>query len=247
MDLTNIAGKEILPTIYKDIFLWLSANYTDLTLCSFSLSLLLPSLIAVEDCYKGLDKDPFNGDFHFTLYNLLKFNREASLFHLEKAVESNQEKYSFLYFSSGSEFYSRGEFNLSKKYLWKSVELNPPDRDACVLLGEIYRKENKFNTSVKIFKKGLKFYPDYPVYYILMGTALLNNGSIKQGLPYFLSLIETENDFTELALFKAGLCCLMIGHYDRAVEYWTELSLKYPSNPRGPYALEFMRKEISEW
>ncbi len=238
----TFAGHEVLLTLYKDISMWLCTWYVDLPACSFSLSIIFPSLMAVEDCYRGLDKEPDNADLHFTLYNLLKFNRTVSLFHLEKAVENNQEKYGFFYFSAGSEFYNKGELNQAKKYLWKSVELNPSDRDACALLGEIYRKENKFNTSVKILKKGLKYYPDYPVYYILMGTTLLNNGSIRQGLSYFLYLTETDNEFTELALFKAGLCYLMLGLYDRAIEKWTQLSRKYPSNHRGPYALEFMDK-----
>lgn len=235
-------GHEVLLTLYKDISMWLCTGYADLPACSFSLSIIFPSLMAVEDCYRGLEKEPSCADLHFTLYNLLKFNRPVSMFHLEQAVENNQEKYGFLYFSTGSEFYNKGELKLSKKYLWKSVELNPPDREGCALLGDIYRKENKFNTSVKILKRGLKYYPDYPVYYILMGTTLLNNGNIRQGLSYFLSLTETDNEFTGLALFKAGLCYLMVGLYDRAIEKFTELSLKYPSNPRGPYALEFMDK-----
>ncbi|HPZ08429.1 MAG TPA: DUF3808 domain-containing protein [Candidatus Eremiobacteraeota bacterium] len=226
--------------IYRDITLWLSTRYNDVANTCFCMALLIPSLITVEECYKALERDPFNPDLHFTLYQLLRTNYDKSKLHLEKAVEFDPDKYSFLYFAGGNLYYKKGDFSKAAEYLWKALKYNPSDRDVYSLLAEIYLRENKNNTAVKVLKKGLNFFPDYSLYYILMGSALLNNASIRMALECFSKILTLDKEFKKVALFKLGLCHLISGNYKCAIDAWNELIRSFPSEVRGYYSLGFI-------
>ena len=67
--------------------------------------------------------------------------------------------YSWAYFNLGAIFFEEGETEKAKEYLLKTLELNPKDDNASIILAKIYAKEDKFNDGINLLKKALQNNP----------------------------------------------------------------------------------------
>ena len=239
----NELKKETFSKLYNGFFLWLASRCNEVYGWSIGYSMATPHLLGIEFAYDLLEQYPENEDIHFHLYSLLFHNlKENALIHLDKAIEKNPEKYGFVAFSVGNDFYNKELYREAIDYLWKAIKYNPGEKEAYSLLGEIYVKQNKVNSAVKVLKIGLSLFPDEPLFLVIMGTSFLNNANFKKALNCFNKVSSGDSEFREVAFFKAGIAYMMTGDYKKAIEQWEKLISSYPDNLRGYYCLGFIHR-----
>ena len=102
--------------------------------------------------------------------------------------------YSWAYFNLGSIFYEEGDVEKSKEYLQKTLELNPKDDNASIILSKIFAKEKDYETAINLLEDALENNPYNGEVYYTLAHLFKETGDIenyKQGLKEALNNHDT--------------------------------------------------------
>ncbi|MFW5980295.1 MAG: glycosyltransferase [Halanaerobiales bacterium] len=178
-----------------------------------------------------------NLEIYHTGYRIdLPNRREKTLRNIRilKKELSAKENDSFLNFNLAKSYYVLGMYQLSQKYYQKALD---NIKQGCEFTPALYRNyaacllaSGEYNQALKLLKKGILDYQDYPDLYFLFGQIFWELGIIKEAKKYFNYCIQfkeinyqyttTEgvNDF--LAWENLGEVCLLENNYQQALKYF---------------------------
>ncbi len=100
--------------------------------------------------------------------------------------------------------HARGEHESARELLRPLIELRPPNRDACNLLGLILGREfGQFEEGERLLRLALEPDPLWPVALSNLGWILLEKGDYVQGLKLLDSALERDPDDHETRLVRS--------------------------------------------
>ena len=67
--------------------------------------------------------------------------------------------YSWAYFNLGSICYEENDYDKAQEYLQKTLELNPKDDGASIILSKIYAKDERFDEAIELLNSSIGFNP----------------------------------------------------------------------------------------
>ena len=121
---------------------------------------------AIELCQSALQHDPTNpelhirlGDLylqkHFDIYQPKRFLDDV-INHYQMALESNLDS-DEIHYKLGVTFYCQGKIDKALNHLGISLEYNPKNHNACLMMAKILSKKNRISECLDYLEKSIKY------------------------------------------------------------------------------------------
>ncbi len=120
---------------------------------------------AIEVCQTALKDDPTNPELHIRLGDLYlqkhldifqpKIYLDEVINHYQMALESNLDS-DEIHYKLGVTFYHQGNFEKALNHLGISLEYNPQNYNACLMMAKIFAQRNRISESRSFLEKSIK-------------------------------------------------------------------------------------------
>ncbi len=135
-------------------------------------------------------------------------------------VEFPDEK--MVFYDLGLTFYERSQFEESKDYLLKAIEIDPSYKGAINSLAYAYDKLGDFENSILAINQYIALVPDEPNPYDSRGDLYAFNGEPEKAIESYMKALEIKPDYYE-SMRKMGHLFLMQREFDRALQCYTTM------------------------
>ena len=177
----------------------------------------------VEDEIKNLDLNFKNNDYAAVI--------ERSKDLIEK-FPNIMPFYNYL----GLSLDQTGKINEAEKIFKKALFFNPKEISILANLGEIYRKEKKFEKSREILLKALDINENHKYTLYNLGKLTLNLNLYEQAIKYFERLFQIDKKFIDTMLVLSKIY-MNLGNFEKAKKYLSITSETFPLVYSADYSL----------
>ena len=125
-------------------------------------------------------------------------------------------KFTQAYFNLAKSFYVLSDYDNSKKYLLKNIEIDPSQYQSLKMIADIYRKERNLEEAVVFYKKAIDIDPNYYKAYYSLATLLISTDIDKS--KYYLNKVILINPNYEKAHETLGIINMQLESFDEAIE-----------------------------
>ena len=151
---------------------------------------------------------------------------------LMTALSLDENDYS-VYYALGKHFYLLKNYELSKGYLNKSIQLQPVNPYSLCLLGEINLADSDTNAAINNFHRAIQVEKNYyPAYMQLATVSLIQNSSLT---PQYLQDAININHESCDAIYMMGVYYQQNKFYRKAINYYTQVFIKRPDYKMASY------------
>ncbi|MCD4785809.1 MAG: tetratricopeptide repeat protein [Candidatus Eremiobacteraeota bacterium] len=117
----------------------------------------------------------------------------------------------------------------AEKLLVRTVNAEPKNADAHFLLGDFYRRKEKYGKAITEFKKAVNIQPDNVKFREMLGSTYLEKGDTESALKEYKSLYES-GERSSTVNRQIGKIHLKNQNYNMAVEHLEEALWRDPDN-----------------
>jgi type IV pilus assembly protein PilF len=147
----------------------------------------------------------------------------------------------------GTAYLQKGNFELAREKLERSLKQNPKDPDVHTSLGLLYDRTNEPKLADKHFREALRLAPDKPDISNNYAIHLCRNGRVDEGVERFKAVAANRYYRTpEVALTNAGVCLLSNKRADEAAKLFNAAIKTRPNYSEATVQLAKLHLERQE-
>ena len=137
------------------------------------------------------------------------------------------------FFLMGMNFRAKGDLARAKNSFQATIENNPDEIDAWLILGEIYEQE-KDPLALDYYNGALTADPNSTLAKHSKAYYLQNNGDLRGAQELYEDIILSDRSYVQAPL-NSSILYLEEGNYEKAREMATIIVQNFPQNPLGHY------------
>lgn len=176
---------------------------------------------ALESFSMSIQISPDYGESHYELgiiyQSILKFENAITSYKKAKKYISNDQ----LNYNLGFLLYSDDKFYEALSPLREYIINNPADYEVLAILGNIFKKENRYSEAIDTYIRLLDAFPNELDYYYGIAESYLFLGNYNQAKNYYLKILSFDEENSKV-LFTLGKISNYMNQFDESEIYFNE-------------------------
>ena len=213
--------------------------------------------LAIDNYRKAISINPFEQKYSKSIkaiaqemasagdINYRRQEFDTAINDYKKAIDYYPE-YTTAIFKLARTYYRLKDYENTKKYLEKNLNIDTNQEQSHKMLGDIYRKYGDYENAVKHYKLSVSINPNYSKAFYSLGTLMLSKSKLNKAKEYLTKATEIDINYDK-AFGALGKVETELKNYDLAIKYYNSALNINPKQFEIHYRLSSLYNEMKNY